>query len=336
VSVADRLKGWFAAWPSKRVKESDLLSAMEQVCPEITFGERRQQLLTALNLLAEEGVVVLPKAKSSWSAFGTPSLPNTVSILRTEAVAPAAEEAFAWLPELAFAVEARHTAQREKLRTLNDFLIANPEVRQGRVPYRERSLQIFGDEKFFDTSCGLRDGALWGKLPLASLGAYAPEHPLPREDFPGSSRACMLVVENLHTFETLVVCNRREPEYRSIVMGSGNAVLGSAGGIRVALERSGSEQIEYFGDLDPEGVRIAARLADTVKSTAGLEMLPAVRLYRGLLEIGVRRALGAPTVLTARSAEWLQPTLASKVMTEWAAGQWLPQEGLSFERLPPR
>lgn len=333
MTVTERLQSWLAAWPARRVRETELLSAMELVCPEVSFGERRQQLLNALTRLAADKIVELPTAKSAWTVVGKPSLPKSVALVRPDAIAPVMEPAFAWLPQLAFAVEVKHAAQREKLRTLNDFLIANPRISDSRVPYRERSLQIFGDEKFFDSSCGLNAGALWGKLPLAQLGAYAPEHPLPREDFPQSRRTCLLVVENLHTFETLVARNRRQPEYRSIVMGSGNAVLGSAGGIRVAVQRSGSDQIEYFGDLDPEGVRIAARLADTVKSTSGMDVRPATALFSGLMAGGVRRPLPGPASMPTRSAEWLGAALAEQVAGEWSAAQWLPQEGLSTQLL---
>ena len=168
---------------------------------------------------------------------------------------------------------------------------------------------------------------LWDRLPLAAIGAYNPEPPLAREDC-NASEGALLIVENLHTYDSLIRWNTQRVRYRSVAYGVGKAILNAVQAVLDAQVRSGATGVEYFGDLDPEGVEIATSLAKRLESH-GVRLRPARALYETLLLVGVERPL-AGGELSVDAATWLGGDLAAQVDARFRRQRWLPQEGLSF------
>ncbi|PRY04593.1 hypothetical protein B0G73_112273 [Paraburkholderia sp. BL25I1N1] len=128
--------------------------------------------------------------------------------------------------------------------------------------------------------------------------------------------------------------NREASQYRSIGYGSGNTILKSARAIGDALARSGAPYAEYFGDLDPTGVYIAAMLDRGLREQGSPALQIAVPFYRWLMANGRRRLLGGDKRMSAGSTvEWLPPDLRKEAMLLFEAGQWIPQESLSLHVL---
>lgn len=75
---------------------------------------------------------------------------------------------------------------------VNDFLLRRRGER-ALVPAKERSLEIFGDEKRLDQMC--KAGMLMGKLPLSALGCFQVAAPLPYRLADARGKPA-LVVEN--------------------------------------------------------------------------------------------------------------------------------------------
>lgn len=328
--IVERMRAAFAGHPRKRLSHREVLGLFETVCPEVGFAERRGKALQCLAVLRERGELAYSDVRASWDATGAPALPRTVTLVRAKPAQPSYEHV-TWVPELAFALDVRRRELLAKLDVLNDWLIANRYRLDVLLPYRERALQIFGDEKAFDGA--LQDGMLWGRLALTSLGAFEPQHPLPREDFPDAGGP-LLIVENLHTWHSLVTWNVGALRYRSIAYGQGLAVTRAVRAVCEAVERSRSTGVQYFGDLDHTGVEIAHTLAQRLAPNVALT--PSTDLYDALLEHGVRRASGSPRGLEAPVRQWLGETLANRVQALFETGHWMPQEGLSFELLRTR
>jgi len=236
-----------------------------------------------------------------------------------------------WLPELSFATGVLRASQLEKLQVINQFLIERRHQLTVTLPFRERALEIFGDEKAFDGV--VKGDLLYGKIPLSAIGACNPEPPLAREDFVGSSGA-LLVLENHHTYWSMLQWNQEALRYRSIGYGSGNTILKSARAIGDALARSGAPYAEYFGDLDPTGVYIASMLDRGLREQGSPSLQAAGPFYRWLLANGRRRPLGGDKRISVGSTvEWLPPDLLEEVRLLFETGQWIPQESLSLHVL---
>ena len=137
----------------------------------------------------------------------------------------------------------------------------------------------------------------------------------------------------IHTW-SMLQWNREALRYRSIGYGSGNTILRSARAIGDALARSGALYAEYFGDVDPTGVYIAAMLDRDLREQGSPALQTAVPFYRWLIANGRRRPLGGDKrISVGRTVEWLPPDLREEVMFLFDAGQWIPQESLSLHVL---
>lgn len=318
-----------AAVAASRVRtvpvQPDLLVAAASVdsTGSVTAGWRTR-VLAALEDLADAGLLRLSK-----TTLGNPPLPKSVTRRAEERPARDREPAIVWHADLGWVVElegsgALGVADRRTLAAINAWL---PRRRGFPVPMRERSLEIFGDEKALET---LALGQLFaaGRLSLAQLDCFA--------CWPPVEQTCLgpgdwLVLEN---YTTYVSISRRATELGftgRIVWGSGTQV-----GTRLAaLAASGVSppRCWYFGDLDAGGFQ-AARLAGRRAAELGLGPVdPARGLYRLALGHGRPR----PSRASAETAQWAQDWLGGSLGTDAGAivraGQRVVQEHVGLELL---
>lgn len=296
-----------------------------------------------LDALVEAGWLTVPKQQRLWRST-RPALPEWVRLVsERKAESPQAiRHGEHWLPALAFARHLRDRRALERARTINRFLKARPRLEPA-VPLRERSLEIFGDEKALDAFLDASGALFGGRLSLNILGTFIVPLPIPYERGPqGAHGRSILVVENAHTFYSFSRWNEHAGHYAAIAYSAGNALSGaSATGsqaaesyIDIIRSRLGAGDIEYFGDLDPSGVRIPAAV-DRARRDLGLPgLLPAESLYRWLLDHG------RPTPML-RSTEkgpvdgllWLGEALAERVKALFQGGERIAQEALSYRHL---
>ncbi|MNG25618.1 hypothetical protein D3C84_1104990 [compost metagenome] len=92
-------------------------------------------------------------------------------------------------------------------------------------------------------------------MPLSAIGAMRVEHPLAYRpaDVLGLP---VLVVENHHTFWSFGEWNEQAKRYSAIVYGAGNTICASGLALSEVMREREAQQVEYFGDLDPEGLSI--------------------------------------------------------------------------------
>jgi len=255
-------------------------------------------------------------------------------------VAPTDEEArqireFAWEPALSFVREARLNVPFMELRQLNDFIkdgACNREI----VPIKERSLQLFGDEKRLDAllvSALFREGRLDERHDLRCevIGV-----PLGWKRGPSTAAAQpILVIENAATWHSYSCWNVERGLFSAVVYGDGNRFVE---GIRhlqdIFQELGGLRRVFYFGDLDAAGLQIPQRAS----AKAAVHTLPRVEphlpSYRWLLELGRGKGVVWEAGVEARreDCEWLGE-LSGEAWEILAAGQRLAQEHVSLEFL---
>ncbi len=242
-----------------------------------------------------------------------------------------------WLPDLADLAATLRGDRLTDLRLINEFLKQHPGPLP-LVPYRERSLQIFSDEKAMDERLKVKGDTLFGgRLPLARLGTYNPPLPFPfTQPDPPCPGAPLLVVENHHTFASMVVANDRHRLFAAVAWGGGNAFTkGCAEYVDTILDRARASGVMYLGDLDPKGIEIPAKV-DRARRNAGLPRVnPAIPVYSWLLTHGVIRPLTGevPEMACNAALEWLGEDLGQQVLALWRQGGWIPQESLGSEAM---
>lgn len=318
------------ASPRKRIQLDELKEHYYSLYPEVQNSpERASRLLTELRALEAAGYLGLP-APASWERAGSPALPNFVQLAREKPSAPREDfSQVAWAPELGF-WHLLNPVQLAAAKCINDFLLQ----RRGSlrpVPIKERSLQIFGDEKRLDA---MKTGNTLfnGRLSLVTLGAFQVPLPLPYRQADAAGRP-VLVVENHNSFWSFGEWNHETKRFAAVVYGSGEAFRSTGAALSQVLREVEGSGALYLGDLDVKGVRIPREFNAAARGESPA-VQPALDLYAWLLENGTRRTKPECKVGTLAQAEaWLGPKLAPLVFEMWQNGLWIPQEALGFEQL---
>ena len=204
------------------------------------------------------------------------------------------------------------SVRRRDLQAINAFLLAMRDGSLCAVPTRERSLQVFGDEKRLDQ---LRKGGsslFEGRVSLDDLKCYPVAPPLPYEtpEKPAPGKA-ILVLENYHSFDSFRRWNRKTALYAAVAYGAGNAFRQGAGNLDDVVERIDADGAVYLGDLDPAGVEILIGVNSRRQEEGRAALRPHRGLYRWLLDHGCRRPLeaGPGKELIQRLGRPSRPTL---------------------------
>ncbi len=241
---------------------------------------------------------------------------------------------FAWEPPLAFLREARVNISFDELLRLNEFIKHDGGDRE-LVPIKERSLQIFGDEKRLDMLLG---SALFRDLRLnvkRDLRCEVIGVPLAWKRGPGAAaQHPLIVIENAATWHSYCRWNVEREMFSAVVYGDGNRF---AEGIRylpdIFGELGGLRRVLYFGDLDPQGLVIPQEASARARA-AGLPIVePHLWSYRALLNCGEGCAqpwegeTPSPTL-----CDWLDEC-GGPARRLFATGRRLAQEHIGWEFL---
>ncbi len=315
----------------KRIPLDEVRRMFLTARPEVASSPSRSaQLLEALRTLQRANLIQLPAPGSSWEKLGNPPLPNWIQLVsETPEVEHDDPAATAWAPELGFWTELKSSAL-DAAKAINTFLLR----RRGTfltVPIKERSLEIFGDEKRLDA---MRSGdtLFGGRLLLSTIGAFQVPLPLPyrQADAPGKP---VLVLENHNSYWSFGEWNHAAKRYSAVVYGAGNAFSSSGLALGQVLLEVGGQGAEYLGDLDVAGVRIPTDF-NLATTASGIRVSPATEYYLWLLRNGKRRKrIEGQQFVGTLATDWLGPDLGRELNQIWAKGDWVPQEGLGFEAL---
>ena len=100
----------------------------------------------------------------------------------------------------------------------------------------------------------------------------------------------------------------------------------------VFAEIGGTRRILYFGDLDPQGLRIPRRASTTAARCRLPPVEPDLWSYAKLLGVGRRSPLGDVNDVADEDLAWIAP-LGSDVKAVLDSGTRIAQEGVTFECL---
>lgn len=317
-----------ARWPRRQVPIQDVLVAAAFVDRTgSTAPGWRGRIAFVLDDLAQQGRLQLPRTVFT----GDPPLPAWVR--RPVADVPVAEPSavVVWHEELSWVAELDDagllgSADRRLLAAVNAWL---PRRRDREVPLRERSLDVFGDEKLLERSLPSLVFAA-DRLTLAQLRT---RHCWPPVEQVVLGPDIWLIVENYTTFRSLADRARELGFCGRIVWGSGTQV-----GTRLAALADTApmpSQCWYFGDVDAGGMRSARHAVDRAAALGLPALWPATGLYRMLLEhLPVRRNRPEPApALVAWATQWIGDELASDAAAVLTDRSCIVQEHIGVERL---
>jgi hypothetical protein len=332
--LADELGAALAAQPRVTVPLDRLAELLVTLRPElVTAPDRFGRLAEAVDELVARGVIEPSATRRRRQGVAVPAHVRVVGNRRPLPPDNPARR-FPWVAEMAWAASGprRPPAQQENLERLSRWIAAN----RGRpvVPTRERSLEVLGDDKLLDD---LLTGVLSGHPATVEALAVEPVHP-PMAVAPvrGASGNDVLVVENGTPFSSARraaehhAAAGRPVRYAWIGYGAGHQL----GAIVPSLLALRPAAVDYFGDLDPNGLTIAAAAAARRPSIALPPLRPAHRLYELLLAHGrPQPAPRCPLTWPEAGLAWLGATAATQLHERLGDTHWLAQEWVGVEIL---
>jgi hypothetical protein len=302
--------------------------------------ESRSLLAKMLVELAESRDILLPKSASLWDQHISNPLPNWIELVRPSANPSTSKNLQPDPKSIAWPYELRAAGQRapgpwlDDLLAIKEFLATGGRTRPF-VPIRERSLELFGDEKRLDAllkSTWFRDEI----LSLELLRAREVVPPLVVDRVDGAQSATYLALENLHTFDSFRRWNRTRRRYAGVVYGHGNQFSASVADFMNVSDVALPVRLEYFGDLDPAGLHIVgAARREIARLRLPISLVPADRWYRALLKYGtpVFTAVGPVDEDLREAIGWLPVELRSDVVDLFSRNKRLAQEAVGTDFL---
>ena len=268
----------------KTAKLDEIWSAFVRIYDYIPSGrERRVWLMTVLEELdaSEEIALPVPHGKQ-WDRTSDVPLPKKVTFCVTDSTHTEGDwKSFAWHPELQWVLDRRHIAplQVEFLKRVNQGLAAGWFATREALKYR--SLQLAGDEKRLQKFAKTKLFGV-GKLSLEMLGCDREMLPIVVERT--SDHPTIVMFENAAPF---VVARQVLLEYKAantsvpiggVAYGAGKQVVKSAAYLPTLDPEV--KTVLYVGDLDAEGLQIAAELKRLSENVA---IYPATTFHVAML-----------------------------------------------------
>jgi hypothetical protein len=151
----------------------------------------------------------------------------------------------------------------ELLIKFNQYLIHHNDKLQESWPIRQRSLDIFGDEKIL--SSFLSRGWFKKNLNLDDFGTYVPIEPFANKMFPNVKAPRAIILENLDTFHIFCLENAKPSQnvYRYVIYGCGIQIKRQIKWINTLDFKITT--LHYFGDIDYEGFEIPNALSNIIQ-----------------------------------------------------------------------
>lgn len=315
--------------PGRRQADAlDVFNALADRMPRLRNAPDRWEVFVELLIATElEDLIVLPaRAGDGWNQHLTPARPKWVRLPPVQVPRDDFDHrAYPWNPLLTFlAAEPRlPKGVREAALAVQRFLALGESV-PAWVPIKERSFDIFGDEKRLE---GLQHSTILfgpGKLDLAHLRCYVVQQTPVAERFAGGRG--IIVLENEATFDSFCRLSRHKPAYALVVYGRGHEIQKCAAYLRREALALAAQQISYFGDVDRRGLEIPTQLA--ADPDLGVALVSLVEAYAAILQ-----DTPAATGVIPACCQWLPPELARQAARVLEENRRLPQEAFGWDEI---
>lgn len=272
----------------KKVSEDSLLKVFAKTFPESYYSSKidYQRLLELLQELFEQGLIDFPSDKN-WNHTMKLSLPRWIVILDTKKK-PLKKDVHSipWHPALSWISTVQRLNQNTiiNLIKLNDFIVSRGLQELKRIPIKERSLEIFGNEKILDK--WVNRSWFSEHITLEQLGCYKTYEPFAAKITSQTDNHRAIIIENRDTFDSFWRSNEQvaPPPYNYVIYGHGKAIEE-----RILWIKDFDTEIttiDYFGDLDQEGINIPYRTNQKlIENDYAQRIRMALPFYLRLIEV---------------------------------------------------
>lgn len=334
-TLADELAAAVAAQRRVKLSLDELGETLVALHPELaTAADRYPRLAAAIDELATRGIVEPSRTRTVRQGAPVPTFVRVVANRRAQPAGNPAHR-FPWVAEMAWAASGprRAPSLQDQLEALSRW-IATHRGRRPAVPVRERSLEVFGDDKLLGR---LIEGVLAAHPETVAALAVEPVHPpMAVAAVEGAAGRDVLVVENHTTFHSALgaagahAAAGRAVRYGWVGYGAGQQIERNVPSL-LALAPAA---IDYFGDLDAKGLAMAAVGARRCRQVGLPDLRPARALYEALLARGrPQPCRQTPVEWPEAGLAWLGPELAGQVEARLGRTCWLAQEWVGREVL---
>jgi len=266
--------------------------------PELaTAVSKRAELARWLESAQGTGAFTLPKGRALFDRSALPHLPQWVAFpVERDESESFNHRAYPWHPAMSFVATLPRLANPADTLAVNHYMVVNRDPL--RVPVKERSYEIFGDEKRLGA---VLDGSLGAGLTAEALNCYVPDF-VPVHRAGDSHARRVLIVENEAAFDSFSRWNRLNATWHTVVFGRGIEVWKVTPFLLESWPQDTA--LEYFGDFDQAGVCIAYRLAQDLQKH-GRQLLPLRAGYRFLAQQPLRHDTKGLAPDWATAVPWL-------------------------------
>ncbi|MEL7567449.1 MAG: hypothetical protein AAGU27_21580 [Dehalobacterium sp.] len=339
MSLANKLAEYNRAY----ITEAEL----EQMIKEVDYRLFHQ----AVEKLVEEGV--LRPVKSAGNNGRIPSLANKYRIIKSE---KDLSEEFDFIRRLHPSLDIAgylakpelYQKHREIVEGLSKYLWYEKELLSKPMSRKERSFSVWGREKLLDEHFTLvREVLTFSGLKEDFLAFYDTPEPFFEYVHSRGEEMTVLVLENKDTWFTIRKLFRETGKniidgtrINALIYGEGNKISKHG-----ALEAYGWEMLSvkqdrlkylYFGDLDPEGIRLFFRAQ---KANPQIAIQPFSQLYGRMLKLALDRELPESKDKRGKATPWAEfiALLGFKevqvLIDIFAQGKYIPQEIINYQEI---
>lgn len=301
----------------------DAMNIFLRLHPQLDGEVARQAFVDVLRGLTS-GELVLPVDPAHWDTAARPAVPRWLRLKRIVKMGERKPDhrTHPWSDALRF-VAALPTLRSVREAIQIDRWVREMPADEPWVPVKERSWELFGDEKQLER---LVPGTLFGdgRLQLSDLRCYiVPCTPVHRM-FP-EARPRLIISENEAGFDSLCQAARQHRLFRCVVFGDGTTIEKAVEFLVATAKETGIAAWLYAGDVDPAGLAIAGRLAKALNHH-GVPLNPWLPYYRHLLaDVEPTPGVDAPG--------WLPPDLQARSRTLFSQGGRRAQEAVGWKVL---
>ena len=317
----DRIAG-----KKSRVDGLDVLNVVMSAQSYASAAAAREALAAALNTLKDSGRVRLPVGRHLWDYATRVPIPKWINVIRESTTSVAFDHRnHAWHPALGF------LSDQLVVQNVSDFLALDRWLRsiqadEPEVPVKERSWEIFGEEKKLEAMGATK----WfgpGRLTLELLRCYIVPHVPVHRTYPDGAPVAV-ISENEAGFNSLCRLAAASNLFRAVILGNGLAVEKAVSFLSTLIGEQKIAHCVYVGDIDAPGIAIPQRLDVALREAAGKSVDPWLPAYEHML-CGV--ACDEQPALT--DVTWLPRHLHPKAQALIGSGRRVAQESFGWKQM---
>lgn len=237
-----------------------------------------------LEELKKKNLIRIPKSDKLYEYTTKFKIPKYITIcIQKRKLNDKPWKTYLWHPEIDFAQHMESYSQFEKMKKIDTFL-KNKSNLIIPISEKERSLQIFGDEKIlssFVNNISIKQTDIYH-----ILKCYKTYEPLMGFNFPKCKTNKIIFIENRDTFFNLskVCYSLKNPPYRDVYYGQGINFQNNI--LSLPFYCDSNSIIEYFGDIDYSGFSIPIKAQKNLKLSGHIYKIQlASILYDNLIQI---------------------------------------------------